>query len=138
MKRFYVDTNIWLDFALDRKDGVRPLGEFAFQFLKKCIRNKWRVFCSDAVLSELGEKMPPDQIEERCFKIVSEQKLLERVRCSGRQVAEAEAVSKNEKLPFVDALHAIIARDNNAVVVSRDWHFERLLKKVKVLSPEEI
>lgn len=138
MKRFYVDPNSGLDFALNRSDGVRPLGEFAFQFFKKCIRNRWKVLYSNAVLSELGRKMSPEQIEERCFKIISAQGLLMKVCHADRQVAEAKAISKNEKLPFIDTLHAIIARDNNAVIISRNFHFERLLKIAKVFLPEEI
>ena len=76
MKRFYVDTNIWLDFAFDRKDNLRPLGELAFQFFKTCRKNKWRTLYSELVLKELGKKLAPREINERCFKIVLEANLL--------------------------------------------------------------
>jgi predicted nucleic acid-binding protein len=138
MKRFYVDTGIWLDFALNRKNHIRPLGDLAFQFFKKCIREQWQVLYSDAVLEELGKKLTPSQIEERCFKIILAEGLLLKVCFSGQQVEEAERTAQSDRLPFIDALHAVIARDNDAVIVSRNFHFERLLKIVKVSLPEEI
>ena len=138
MRKFYVDTNIWLDFALDRRDSVRPLGELALQFFKKCLRERWQILYSDAVVMELGRKLAPEEIEERCFKIVSVEGLLVKVPYSKSQAAEAKNISIRKKLPFLDTLHAIIARDNNAMVVSRNFHFEGLLDIVSVYSPEEV
>ncbi len=138
MKRFYVDTNVWLDFALNRSDGIHPLGEFAFQFFRKCIRNKWAILYSDAILEELGKKLTPSQIEKQCFKIILTENLLEKVCFSAKQVATAERIAKSKRLPFVDTLYAVIAKDNNAVVISRDFHFERLCDTVRIFLPEEI
>lgn len=137
MKRFYVDTNIWLDFALDRRDGVRPLGELSFQFFKKCIRNRWRLLYSDIVLKELGKELTKEEIWQRCFKIVSDENLLVKATASIEQEKEAERLSVQQKVPFADAAHAIIARDNNAAVVSRDAHFANLFNTVKCFLPEE-
>ena len=53
MKKFYVDTCIWLDFLEDRKDGLKPLGEFAFQFFRNCRRCGCRLGYSEATLFEL-------------------------------------------------------------------------------------
>ena len=137
MKKFYVDTNIWLDFALDRKDNIRPLGEFAFQFFKKCMRNNWLILYSEVTIVELGKNIKPAEIYEKCFRMVAEEKLLLKVSLSKMQSAEAEEISKKHNVPFADALHAIIARDNEAVIVSRDLHFEKLSNIVKSFLPEE-
>ena len=41
-KKFYLDTAIWRDYFEDRGDGTRPIGEFAFQFLRnRAERNLW-------------------------------------------------------------------------------------------------
>jgi len=138
MKRFYVDTNIWLDFALDRKDSIRPLGEFAFQFFKKCIRNRWIVIYSNLVLRELSKQMEPEEINERCFSIVSEENLLRKVSFSEEQGEEAKAICKRLKVPFADAVHAVIARDENATLISRGTHFGPLSEIISVALPEEI
>ena len=138
MKRFYVDSNIWLDFALDRKDNIRPLGELAFQFFRKAVREKWQILYSDIVLRELGKELTKEEIWQRCFKMVSDENLLGKAMVSVEQEKEAEKISKQQKVPFADAAHAIIARDNNAVVVSRDAHFGNLFKVVKSFLPEEL
>lgn len=138
MKRFYVDTNIWLDFALDRKDNIRPLGELAFQFFKKCIRNRWRVLYSGLVEEELGRKLSLKEIRERCFHIISSEGLLVKVELPKEEEYEAEKICKAEKVPLADAIHALIAKDNKAIVISRNFHFAALSKIVKVALPEEI
>ena len=138
MKRFYVDTSVWLDFALDRSDGVRPLGELAFQFFKKCMRNGWKIVYSDAVIEELEKHLTMEEIRERCFAILEEKKLIQKIVFNKKEVEEAEEISKRERVSFTDALHAVIARNNNATVVSRDRHFGQLSKVVKCFFPEEI
>ncbi|MDO8627001.1 MAG: PIN domain-containing protein, partial [Candidatus Diapherotrites archaeon] len=45
---------------------------------------------------------------------------------------EFKHISKN------DVLHAILAKDNNAILVSRDWHFEELRDLVEIKKPEDI
>lgn len=138
MKRFYVDTNIWLDYAFERKDNIRPLGELAFQFLKKCRKNRWQVLYSDLVLKELRKQLTKEEIEERCFRIISEASLLVKVEKSITQAEEAVTLSKKDAVPGPDAMHAILARDNKAVLISRDFHFKRLSRIVSAFLPEEI
>jgi len=41
-------------------------------------------------------------------------------------------------VPFFDALHAVLARDNKAIMVTRDKHFDELLDITKYKKPEEI
>ncbi len=138
MKRFYVDTNIWLDLAFERKDGLRPLGELAFTFFKKCMRNKWQILYSDLVLKELEKEISPSEIEKRCFGIISRKDQLIKVKSTLKQMHEAKRISTKEKVPWADAMHAIIARDNKAVIVSRNFHFENLSKIASVYLPDEI
>ena len=38
----------------------------------------------------------------------------------------------------LDILHAVLARDNKAVLVTRDFHFETLQDIVEIKAPEEI
>ena len=50
----------------------------------------------------------------------------------------AKQISRNQKIPVPDALHAVIAKSYNAVLVSQDNHFLKLSDFVKVKKPEEI
>ncbi|MFH1588104.1 MAG: PIN domain-containing protein [Candidatus Diapherotrites archaeon] len=136
-QRFYVDSCIWRDFFEERKDCFRPLGEFAFLFLKYCKKNNCVIIYSEMILKELavfyGMKKTLYLLEtakEWCQLIKAE--------ISEDQVAEAEKIKQKFEVPFGDALHAVIARDRKAVFVSRDLHFERLKEFVECLKPEEI
>lgn len=124
-KRFYLDSCIWLDFFEDRSDSLKPLGEFAFMFLKKCLNEKNPVIVSDIVTKELQLFLPDAHIQER-MDVFSE--IIVKVEHSKSQAEEAKALWKklDAKFPFFDILHAIIARDANAILVSRDRHFEKL------------
>lgn len=138
MKRFYVDTSVWLDYAFDRKNHIRPLGELAFQFFKKCKKNKWKVLYSNLVLEELRRELSDEEIKERCFKLLSEANLLLKVKSSPAQAKEALGIAQKHAIPGPDALHAVLARDNKAAIVSRDVHFEELYKIVSAYLPEEV
>lgn len=136
--RYYLDTNIWRDFLEAREDNLKPLGEFAFQFLRYAMTGKHTILCSDMVLEELKLAYSLKEIEKYCFESLKDLKLLETVSISGRQVEEAKRISRERSVPRGDALHALLARDNNAVIVTRDKHFELLKDIVKSNKPEEI
>jgi len=138
VKRFYLDTAIWRDYFEDRRDGIRPLGEFAFQFLKKCTEIGAEILVSDTVVFELEARLSKERVKE-IFS--SSKNIIRKVAANSGQLSEArkEWQKRNRALPFKDVLHAIIARDNNAVLVARDNHFFDMLSAiVEVEKPEDI
>ncbi len=136
LQKFYLDTAIWRDYFEDRKDGIRPLGEFAFQFLKKCQNRKWRVLVSPEVEKELLAYYPKERVEQvfSSFKDV-----IVKVSYSKEQVSEALSfwVKTRKEFPFSDVLHSVIARDNGARLVCRDRHLFEIDLADCVL-PEEV
>lgn len=129
-----MDTAIWGDYFEDRGNGIRPLGEFAFLFLKKCEENKWKVLYSEPVLLELKEFA--EQFYERFSAFKG---MVFEVPATEKQVKEARKLARKRNVPFNDAFHAVIARDNKAVLISMDWHFqEKLSDIVECRAPEEI
>jgi len=135
-KRFYLDTSIWRDYFEDRSDGIRPLGEFAFQFLKKCLKEKYSVLVSDKVEKELLRYYSREKVNA-VFSNFKE--IIIKIKPTRKQVAEAGNIwiKNNKEFPLNDILHAIIARDANAILVSRDFHF-RALEISECRLPEEI
>ena len=121
-KKFYLDTAIWRDYFEDRKDNIRPLGEFAFQFLKKCTERKWFVLVSSEIEKELLAHFSKEKVNEI---FTGFQDIIIRVDYSKQQVSEALSfwVKTKKNFPFSDILHSIIARDNKAILVCRDKHF---------------
>ena len=125
LKKFYLDTCIWRDYFEDRKDALKPLGEFAFRFLKKCVKDKSKIIVSDLVVKELQKDYSLNQIE----LMFSEFKhLIIEVRHSKEQFMEAVNLFKqfNKKLPFYDILHSIVSRDETAILITRDSHFSEI------------
>ena len=62
---------------------------------------------------------------------------LRRVHIYKEQIDEASKLAKQRNVPKADALHAILARDNNAQLISRDWDFEKLKDISRVKLPED-
>ena len=51
---------------------------------------------------------------------------MEKVEASQQQKMEANNLHNNLSIPFNDRLDAVLARDNAAIMVARDHHFELL------------
>ena len=135
IRRYYIDTAIWRDLHENRKDKSKNLGELAFELFVKIRFNKEKVLYSDLVVEELLRAYNENTIK-KLFKNVAV--LLEKADINETQVKEAATLSNELKIPFGDALHGIIARDNNAVMVTRDRHFRKLKDKITVKKPEDL
>ena len=137
MTKYYVDTCIWRDLKENRSDKFRPLGEWAFQFFSMVRINKDLVLYSNLVLKELLKDYNQEDVKE-LFSIISNHDLLEKVKINEKQTKEAIKLSKRTRIPFTDALHAILSKDNYAILVSRDHHFDELTGIVEVRKPEDL
>jgi rRNA-processing protein FCF1 len=137
-QKFYLDTAIWRDYFEDRKDGIRPLGEFAFQFLKKCEKKGCKVLVSDTVVLELKVYFP----EEKVKQIFSSfQGIIQNIVATEEQVSEAktEWSERRKIVPFKDVLHAVLAKHHCAVLIARDNHFfDELSSIAEPEKPEDI
>jgi len=136
--KFYLDTCIWRDFFEDRFDGLKPLGEFAFRFLKQCKERKIPIIVSDAVVFELRHYFSQERVDEVFSHFGN---IIVNVFATPQQFSEAnkEWVKRGKKLPFDDVLHAVLAKHHKSVLVTRDSHFfDFLTSIVEVEKPEDI
>lgn len=136
MIKYYLDTCIWRDYFEDRTDGLRPLGEWAFQLIKQIIAEEGLF-----IFSNLAEKELRDYYSESKFAQLLEtipNDLLVYVRFSHEQFRESLVLAKKFDVPKKDALHLVIARDASAVLVSRDNHFFALDSIYRTYKPEEL
>lgn len=134
--KYYVDTSIWRDYYEDRKDNLKPLGEFAFEFFRKVKINNDKILYSDLVIEELNKAYNEKEIKQ-IFNIIEEENLLEKVEISKNQLKEALDLKRKLQIPFGDALHAILAKDNDAILITRDEHFQKL-DFINVKKPEDL
>ena len=135
-QKFYLDTCIWRDYFEDRKDGIRPLGEFAFQFLKKSKGEKSVILVSDIVLGELAKELSEDHVKTMFSGF---EEIVVFINHSKGQAQEARVLLKKFEyaFPFADILHCILARDEGAVMMTRDKHFWEI-GLVDVFMPEDL
>lgn len=134
-KRFYVDTAIWMDYYQNRTDLFRSLGELAKAFLKKALEEGWVLFYSKIVIDELQTYFTDGEIREMFYASTS---LLHEIEITNVQWEEAELLAIRRVVPFGDAVHAILARDAKAIVITRDLHFKRLQDIVPWKKPEDL
>lgn len=136
-QKYYLDTSIWRDYYEDRSDGSKPLGKFALQFLFKAIKDGNRIGYSDFVVEELMVKYAKEEIIA-ILSIFYHLNLLVKVPISKEQAKEAAVICKKRNIPFGDALHAILARDNKSIMVTRDKHFKKLKDIADIKKPEDL
>lgn len=136
-KRYYLDTAIWKDYYENRSDKLRPIGDWALAFINKAIAEGSRILYSDAVMRELNKYHTMDEINA-ILSIVRNEDCLEKVSIGREQAQEAREISRKRNVPFWDALHAVLARDNNAIIITRDRHFDELMDVAEARKPEEL
>ena len=137
MAQYYLDTSIWRDYYENRTDNLRPLGEWALELFKMIRDNKDKIICSDIVISELSNYFSKEEVK-KILQIAQDKNLLEMKESQPEQVQEAMKLSRALNIPRGDCLHAILARDNKAILVARDNHFEQLRTIVDIKKPEEL
>ena len=132
MTQYYLDTSIWIDFYEKRGHN----GELAFQFLSKVLRGNNSIFYSDLVIVELKRVGYTQEQVLDIFRIAKPY-FLRRLHIYPEQIDEARLLMQSRNIPKGDALHAILARDNNTILISRDNDFKKLKDITKVHFPED-
>jgi predicted nucleic acid-binding protein len=133
---YYIDACIWIDYFEMRNDKFRPLGEWAFKLIKKAVEDDMKIVLSDHLFLELRNRYSAETIR-KIFEILPEQTILN-ITTNDRQANEAFKLKVKLNIPFGDALHAILARDNDAILVSRDKHYQELSEEVVIKKPEDL
>lgn len=133
---YYVDSCIWIDYFENRSDGLKPLGEFAFLFFKKCAKENHKIYFSNLVFEELSKYISKTEVNNLIDNFSN---VTIFINYSNKQISKAKNLIKEYgNLHFSDALHIVIAKDNNCVVITRDNHFFNLESLIVVFKPEEI
>ncbi len=136
--RYYFDSCIWRDHYENRFGFKgRPLGNYASKLFMKIMKNKDILLFSDLLIKELKIQYNEKDINDM-LNILFLMKILEFVNIDKSEFREAETIAKKRNLPLPDVLHAIISRDNKAILVSQDKHFQKLKDLVEIRKPEEI
>lgn len=123
-KRFYFDTSIWLDLFENRDEPNFPKGTWARELIKNIAGDEHELVYSDLNLIELEEIGYSYYELENLLKSFS--LLLIFIESNSNQIKRAKDLSAKRLVPRKDALHALIARDNECILITFDNHFQSL------------
>ena len=104
--------------------------------LRAIIEDNDIILYSEIVEDELRKAYSQKEITD-IFSLVPPEIFI-KVEISENQRKEAFYLSRKLKMFFKDVLHAVLARDNNALLVSRDKHFYELQEYVEIKRPEDL
>lgn len=135
MTLFYIDTNIWLDFHFNRTDKNRNLGLIASKFFYYILRNESKIAISSKLFEELNGKLSINEINGLIVPFI---KRLVNLKESRELHNLSEQISKERNIPKTDVLYALLAKENNAIVITRDNHFKQLSDICISKRPEEL
>ena len=133
MQSYYLDTSIWLDYYLNRGEN----GKIALKLILKIITEDSTIIFSNFIEKEF-KNLGLSQIEINSFLQIVKPDHIRRIQITKEQFEEARKLAKQRNIPLGDIIHAIVARDNEAQLVSRDWDFERLKDITKAKLPEDL
>ena len=136
MQKYYFDTSIWLDFFEDRDEPNLPKGKWSTELIEKIIRNDDKIIYSEVVKDELIEQRYNLYEIDDLFQ--SLKKILIFTEVTKKQFGIAKDIALKRDIPTRDALHALIARDNKAVLVTLDHHFKKILDITKPNKPQDL
>jgi len=123
-ERYYFDTSIWLDFLENRNEPNMPKGEWAKKLIEKIIEEECKIIFSDINSLELeGLGYSPYEIDELLQDI---RQFIILVESEPAQFRKAKDISKKRGIPLFDAIHALLARDFNAILITLDKHFNEI------------
>ena len=137
-QKYYFDTCIWRDFY-ESRTGLKgkPLGKYAAELFMKVIKRKDTLFYSDLIVRELKKDYDEKEVNEM-LNFLFLTNILKIVEMKKEDYLEAKGISEQRSLPTADAFHAVLARNNHAILISQDAHLQELKDIVQVKRPEEI
>ncbi len=134
--KIYIDSNIWLDFWLDRILNLLPAGHYAKNLLDRVISCEFTIILSDFIFKELETNIKIDVSERmNAFKTINKLTVTD---VTKQIFFDAKKLAKERSIPISDAVHALMARQEGAILVSRDKHFKEVEDLIEVRLPEEL
>ena len=135
-EKYLNDTSIWMDLYEDRKGFAgEPLCDYALKLFIQIKAKKYKIVISDLLLKELELHYSLAAINGMMNPF---EDLIEKVIVTKEQRDEAKKISLERNVPPNDFLHAILARDNKSILVTRDNHFKQLKDISNYHKPEEL
>lgn len=131
-EKYYLDTSVWIDFHEKRGKN----GEAALKLLTKIIEQDNILVYSDMTVKEF-KQIGYSQNEINSILKIAKPDHIKRIHINKEQREEAKKLASQRNIPKADALHAILARDNELQLIARDPHFKKLKDITNSKIPED-
>lgn len=136
MEKYYIDTSIWIDIYEDRKGyNNEPLGDYALKLFGSIKAKNAILVISDILIRELEGYYSMEEINGMVKPF---EKILQKIVTTKEQRMMARKIAEERNVPPGDVLHALIARDNKLILVTRDRDFGQLRDLSRHYKPEEL
>lgn len=138
-KRYYLDTCIWRDHYENRHGPQgRQLGNYATRLFTKIMKDKAAIIFSTHIVHEMKKAFAPEEIEEM-FQILFLLNILKKIEITKKDWEEAKKMSQERNVSKSDSLHAILARNNNAILITQNLKdFKKFSDIITIKRPEDI
>ncbi len=130
---YNLDTSILLDVYEKRNMGE----ELIKKIILKLIEEDAALILSDLHIMELKKLSYASEEIQSIFRIFKANNI-KKVHSNKNQLIEAKQIAFKRNIPKKDVLHAILARDNEAVMIATDNHFEKLTDIVEIKKPKDL
>lgn len=133
MARYYLDTCILFDIAEDSRSS----SALALAAVERLLRDGHAIVISDYHAIEwkhLGHSLSLLRTTEDTLGASG----CIHVHLDKHQAMRARTLARSRSIPYGDAVHAILARDCDATIVTRDAHFRQILDVVLSVSPNDL
>ncbi|MFH1316309.1 MAG: PIN domain-containing protein [Candidatus Woesearchaeota archaeon] len=135
-KKYYLDTSIWIDFFENRNEPNNPKEDNAERLINHIIKKDHKLIISDMIIEELHIiGYPFSEIKELFdpFK-----KIIIYIESNSKQIGKSKDLSLKRDIPKGDTIHALIARDNQSILITLDKHFTDISDIIKPKRPQDI
>lgn len=135
----YIDTNCYIDHFEGRVDKLRPLGEFAYNLIRKSIECEYKIIISNLVIDELEFNGYGDKIQELIRDLKALQKVIT-IEVTAEDEAKTLKIRKERNTAFNDTKHAVVANRAKAkfLVTRNTKDYEELQDLVELKYPENL
>lgn len=134
--KYYFDTSIWIDIFEDRKEPDLDKGLIARRLINKIRNFNDKIIHSKLIYSELINSGYSFFEIKKLFHQFKD--ILIYVYPTDREIGKSRDIANKRGIPKGDALRAILSRNHNSILVSRDNNFKKITDIAIARKPEEL
>jgi len=112
-QKIYLDTNIYLDYCLNRSTKYLAYGDIAHTIFSRAISCEFTIIISDILLFELEKSLSVQNITDILSWLGAK---IERTQITEQDKLQAQTIP----IHYPDNLHFVLAKKEGAILVSND------------------